>query len=181
VAGDVSAFDAATFKAKLAGLSKVRVEQVTIDIAPASVAVTTHISVDNSAAAAGVSATLSKSSAALSTSLGVQVLQVSGVGVQVRLVLGHVPPSALAQARAAPPPSTPHAPPTPIWAVLLGSFFASALALAVAGVGLRHRQRRRRQHLLFGMSLKEDASLQQLEHKTERRSRHELVADAAGI
>lgn len=167
VAGDVSTFDASTFKANLATLAKVNVKEVVIEIAPASVAVAVQISAGSSAAATAATAALHASVASLSELLDVEVQQVSGITVEARLVPENFPPLALAQAGAAPPPSS-----SP-WAALFGSFLAVVLGLVLACYWWRRRQRARGR--LIDLSAERDANMLQLECKGERGTGNENV------
>ena len=178
IAGEVSTFDAAAFTASLARLVGVDAKQITIEIAPASVPVTAHISTGSSSAAAAASASLSATSASLSESLGVDVEQVSAIDVQVQLVVRQPPPPALARS-AGPAPSLPVPSPHAIWPVALGSSVAVALAL---GLGcfclLRQRKHGRRLLALHHLESEEGADMRQLEYKVAGGSGKELANNA---
>ena len=161
VAGDVSSFDAATFKAHLATLARVRAAQITLEIAPASMAVTAHISTESSVAATAASAALSKSPSALSQSLGVDVEAVSMVAVERQLAA-----ATLASLS-----------PTPI--VLDVVLSTTLMVVLIVGLGcLRSYRLRRRERLLLNVSVESDAVMQRPEQKEQRHLQPDR--DAAG-
>lgn len=92
----MSTFDAAAFKAKLARIAKVDLAHVTLQVTPASVAVTAHISCGSLEVAAAASDALHVSTATLSASLGVGVQRVSEIAIRTHLVEDGAPPPPLA-------------------------------------------------------------------------------------